>query len=560
MPTITVNKLDLEHLAGQPYSIDDLSTALETAKAEIDAQEGDTLRIQLKDTNRPDLWSTEGLARLLKSHRENSQPDYSFFNHAATEREVIVDPGLLNIRPYIAAFACEGIQVDEATLEALIEAQEKLADGYGRGRSAVAIGIYDASNIEYPVRYEAADPDTTTFIPLDFETAMTLRQILSDHPTGKVYAHLLEGVDKFPLIRDARGEVLSMPPVINSQGLGRVEVGDTYLFCEATGPELDAILLAMAIMAVNMADRGGTIHPVTVQYPYDTPRGQTLTCPFDMTTPLTVDLNEIQRVVGSNISIDQIQTALNAMGYRDIDIKEQTIHVLPAPYRDDILHPVDIVEDVVVGIGYEAFEPEMPRDFTIGKAAPQEDLSDKFRNLMVGSGFQEVFLPILCSQKEQSIEMNNPNADIVSISNPMSENYSALRGALLPGLLKTEGASRRAVYPHRFFEVGEVAVHDPDLNYGTRTDIHLGALEASDEANLSGIQSYLEVLAYYFHFEYTITPIDHPTFLPGRVGEICIGDKSFGLVGEIHPSVLETWGINYPTSIFEVDIRIAEQT
>ena len=155
----------------------------------------------------------------------------------------------------------------------------------------------------------------------------------------------------------------------------------------------------------------------------------------------------------------------------------------PAPYRDDILHPVDIVEDVVVGIGYGAFEPEMPRDFTIGKAAPQEDLSDKFRNLMVGSGFQEVFLPILCSQKEQSIEMNNPNADIVSISNPMSENYSALRGALLPGLLKTEGASRRAVYPHRFFEVGEVAVHDPDLNYGTRTDIHLGALEASDEAN-----------------------------------------------------------------------------
>ncbi|MDP6039608.1 MAG: hypothetical protein QGG64_13750 [Candidatus Latescibacteria bacterium] len=202
----------------------------------------------------------------------------------------------------------------------------------------------------------------------------------------------------------------------------------------------------------------------------------------------------------------------------------------------------------------------MPRDFTVGKAAPQEDLSDKFRNLMVGSGFQEVYLPILCSQKEQSVDMNNPNADIVSISNPMSENYSALRGALLPGLLKTESASRRAVYPHRFFEVGEVAVHDPDVNYGTRTNIHLGALEASDEANLSGIQSYLEVLAYYFHFEYTITPVDHPTFLPGRAGEICIDNKSFGLIGEVHSTVLETWGINYPTSVFEVNIQIADQT
>ncbi len=563
MPKITVDKSDLERLAGQAYSLESLSAALETAKAEIDAAEGDTLRVQLKDTNRPDLWSTEGLARLLKSHREASQPGYSFFAQegippTAREREVIVDPGLQNIRPYIAAFACAGIQVDEAALDALIEAQEKLADGYGRGRSAVAMGIYDASDIAYPVRYDAVDPDATAFVPLEFEREMTLRQILSDHPTGQTYAHLLDGKDQFPLIRDARGEVLSMPPVINSQTLGRVEVGDAFLFCEATGPELDAILLSVAIMAVNMADRGGAIYPVTVRYPYDTPRGQTLICPCDLTQPWQVDVQEIHKVVGSHISMDEIQTALNAMGYRDIDIREQTINARPAPYRDDILHPIDIVEDVVIGVGYDAFEPEMPRDFSIGKAAPQEDLSDQFRDLMVGSGFQEVFLPILCSQKEQTLDMNNPDAQMISISNPMSESYSALRGSLLPGLLKTEAASRRARYPHRIFEVGEVGVLAPSENYGTRTDIHLCALEASDDANLSAIQSYLEVLSYYFHFDYTIAPIDHPTFLPGRSGEICVGENAYGIIGEIHPRVLETWSINYPVSAFEVDICIAE--
>ena len=561
MPIITVNKPDFERLAGQAYSLESLSAALETAKAEIDAEDGDTLRIQLKDTNRPDLWSAEGLARLLKSHRENVQPDYVFFDASGVsqEREVIVDAGLRNIRPFIAAFACEGIAIDDAALDALIEAQEKLADGYGRGRSVVAIGIYDASDIVYPVRYDAVDPDATAFIPLEFEEEMSLRQILSDHPTGRMYAHLLEGKDKFPLIRDSRGEVLSMPPVINSQSLGRVEVGDTFLFCEATGPELDAILLSMAIMAVNMADRGGRIYPVTVRYPYHTPRGQVLTCPYDLTEPVQVDVDEIYKVVGSHISMGQIQTALTAMGYRDIDVQGGRISVCPAPYRDDILHPVDIVEDVVIGVGYEAFEPEMPRDFTVGKAAPEEDLADRFRNLMVGSGFQEVFLPILCSQKEQTVDMNNPDAKIISISNPMSENYSAIRGALLPGLLKTEATSRRALYPHRIFEVGEVGVLDPGENYGTRTDIHLCALEASDEANLSGVQSYLEVLSYYFNFEYNIAPIDHPTFLPGRSGEIRIGERVYGLIGEVHPSVLETWGINYPVSAFEVDIRIVSK-
>ena len=558
MPTITVNKPDFERLAGQAYSSESLSVALETAKAEIDAEDGDTLRIQLKDTNRPDLWSGEGLARLLKSHRENVQPDYSFFDASGVsqEREVIVDPGLRYVRPYIAAFACEGIAIDDAALDALIEAQEKLADGYGRGRSVVAIGIYDASDIVYPVRYDAVDPDKTAFVPLEFDTEMSLRQILSDHPTGRMYAHLLEGKDKFPLIRDSRGEVLSMPPVINSQSLGRVEVGDAFLFCEATGPELDAILLSMAIMAVNMADRGGRIYPVTVRYPFHTPRGQVVTCPYDLTEPLRVDADEIYKVVGSHISMGQIQTALNAMGYRDVDVRDGIIKVRPAPYRDDILHPVDVVEDVVIGVGYEAFEPEMPRDFTVGKAAPEEDLADRFRNLMVGSGFQEVFLPILCSKKEQTVDMNNPDAKIVSISNPMSENYSAIRGALLPGLLKTEATSRRALYPHRIFEVGEVGVLAPGEDYGTRTDIHLCALEASDEANLSGIQSFLEVLSYYFNFEYTIAPIEHPTFLPGRSGEIRTGERVYGLIGEIHPSVLEIWGINYPVSAFEVDIRV----
>ena len=562
MPKITVDKPDLERLAGQAYSLESLSAALETAKAEIDAVEGDALRIQLKDTNRPDLWSTEGLARLLKSHRDNAPPDYSFFHpqigrHA--EREVIVDPGLQHIRPYIAAFACEGISIDEAALKALIEAQEKLADGYGRGRSAVAIGIYDASDIAYPVRYDAADPDAAAFVPLEFEREMTLRQILSDHPTGRTYSHLLAGKDRFPLIRDSRCEVLSMPPVINSQTLGRVEVGDSFLFCEATGPELDAILLSMAIMAANMADRGGRIHPVTTRYPYDTPHGRTLTCPYDLTAPMQVDIREIYKVVGSHISTDRIQMALNALGYRDIAVGKQTVNARPAPYRDDILHPIDIVEDVVIGIGYDTFEPEMPRDFTLGKAAPEEDLADRFRQLMVGSGFQEVFLSILCSRQEQTEDMNDPDAQIVAISNPMSESYSAIRASLLPGLLKTEAASRRARYPHRIFEVGEVGVLAPDENYGTRTDIHLCALEASDEANLSGIQSYLEVLAYYFNFDYTLAPIDHPTFSPGRSGEIRIGERVYGLIGEIHPIVLETWGINYPVSAFEIDILIADR-
>jgi phenylalanyl-tRNA synthetase beta chain len=421
----------------------------------------------------------------------------------------------------------------------------------------VAIGIYDASDIAFPIQYAAADPDAARFVPLGMETELTLRDILSEHPTGETYAHLLEDMDKYPLITDSMGKVLSMPPVINSRNPGAVEVGDTFLFCEATGTELDAVLLSVSIMAANMADRGGRILPVNTIYPYDTPRGREIQCPLDMTESVEVELDDLRRVIGGGIDNGSVEGALAAMGYRDIVLGRTRVRARPAPYRDDILHPVDLIEDVIVAVGFDNFEPEMPHDFTVGKSAPDEDLADRIRGLMVGCGFQELFLPILSSSVDLTERMRAADAAIVEISNPMSENYSAVRNALLPGLLRVEGASRKALYPHHVFEVGEVSVIAPDDLYGTRTEIRLSALEAHAEANLSGIQSHLEALAYYLGFDYSLTPWEHPTFLPGRAGEIRVDGKSYGIIGEFHPEVLENWGISVPASAFEVNIDIA---
>ena len=66
MPTITVIRKDLERLAGQTYDLPELERALEAVKAEVKVEDDALLKIQLKDTNRPDLWSSEGVARLLK--------------------------------------------------------------------------------------------------------------------------------------------------------------------------------------------------------------------------------------------------------------------------------------------------------------------------------------------------------------------------------------------------------------------------------------------------------------------------------------------------------------
>ena len=177
---------------------------------------------------------------------------------------------------------------------------------------------------------------------------------------------------------------------------------------------------------------------------------------------------------------------------------------------------------------------------------------------MVGCGFQELFLPILCARDNLTTRLRNPDEAVVEIENPMSDSYSAVRNSLLPGMLRVASVSRRAIYPHRIFEVGEVAVIAPEEDYGCLTQVRLAAVEASSEANLSGIQSHLEALSYFLRVDYSLNAIDHPSFLPGRAGEICKAGTPYGIIGEIHPEVLEMWGIGVPVSAFEVDIRIAE--
>ena len=559
MPTISVTKQDLERLAGKTYELPELERALEYSKAEVKV-EGDELRVQLKDTNRPDLWSTEGLGRALKGYREGVYDAYDFFTSSGeVDRHIDVDAGLEHIRPYVSGFVCRGVEIDDDALKQLIETQERLTDNYGRGRSSIAIGIYDASDIVYPIRYQAVSPDTR-FTPLEATSEMSLRQILSDHPTGQTYAHLLEGFESYPLLRDARDEVLSMPPIINSASLGRVEVGNSHLFVEATGTVLDHVLHTIAIFATNLADRGATIEPVTTHYPYDTARGRDIRSPVDMALPMTATLARINETAGTVLESGQIEAALTQMGYRSVTATQERVTATAPPYRDDLLHPVDMIEDIIIGIGYETFDAIMPRDFTIGKSAPQEDLSDRIRHQLVGCGFQELFLPILGSVENQTTRIRNEDAPAIVISNPMSEHYGCARWSLIPGLLSVEETSRRAIYPHRLFEVGEVARKDPNHDYGSRTDILVTALEASEDANLSGIQSYLEALAYYTGFEYELRPLDHPTYLPGRAGEIVSNGQVYGMIGEIHPEVLDNWGIAVPVSAFEVDINIADRT
>lgn len=563
MPKIEVYEDALYRYIGKKVEGDEFVKLLSCAKAEFDGREDDLLKIELNDTNRPDLWSTAGIGRQLRIYTGGKQENYSFFSSAKEAKEcenrvIEVDPALEKIRPYIAAFAVRGSGIDESSLKDIIQTQEKLCWNYGQKRKTIAMGVYRSDLLEYPVRYMAADPDATSFVPLAFEKRLTLREIIKEHPKGQEFGNIVSGFDRFPYITDSRGKTLSFPPVINSNDVGAVKVGDKELFIEMTGTEIYSLMVATAIVACDLYDAGYEILPVKTVYPCDTPLGREVTSPFYFQQPVGVDISYVNKLLGENMKPEEAAEYGRKLGCR-IEVAGEKLTLYPSEYRNDFLHPVDVIEDIMIGKSLPAFEPVMPGDFTMGKLTDATLFGRKAKNIMVGLGFQEMVYNYLGSRRDFIDRMNIEGSEVVRISNPMSENFEYLRPSILPSLLNSEAVSGNAVYPHKIFEAGKTAVKESSENYGVATINSLGFLSADREAGFNLVSSQLSALMFYLSAGYTLKESDDPRFIRGRCAAIMCGGKKVGIMGEIHPQVLENWGIQMPCAACEVNLDLVMQ-
>lgn len=584
MPKIEVNEKLFFNLLGKRYDYDTLERKLTSGKAELDekpdmSQKEDerVIKIELNDTNRPDLWSTGGITRQLRLHDGAKRSDYSKFMSKKGDikdsgnRIVKVDPELKNIRPFMVSFVISGKPIDDPMLKDIIQTQEKLAWNFGRKRKTISMGVYRVADIKFPVHYKAVDPDTTSFVPLQYDKPMTCRQILTEHPKGKDYGWILKDMKKFPLLLDDKNEVMSMAPIINSATLGAVKVGDKDLMVELTGDNIENLLLSANIVACDFADAGYEILPVKVVHPYETGLGKEITAPYYFQQSTRTTLLEINKRLGCDISKEKVLDALSRMDNdvisKDFPATEKTAKYLnanksdveftlsPPPYRNDFLHGVDIIEDVMIGIGIDYFKPIRPKDFTVGQLSDVTVFSRKAKEIMVGLGYQEMIFNYLGSKKDYIDKMNITTDKVIEILNPMSENYQYVRPSIISSLLRAESGSANAIFPHKIFEIGKVAFLEPSENTGTKTIQSLGFMTAENNANFNSIASEVSTILYYLDHKYDVKESDDPRFIPGRQAAVFVNGKQVGVFGEVHPQVLENWQITVPCVAGELNLE-----
>ncbi|MCK5024334.1 MAG: phenylalanine--tRNA ligase subunit beta, partial [Thermoplasmata archaeon] len=506
---------------------------------DIDSVDGDTMNVEFFP-NRPDLYSVEGVARAVRNFigKDKGLADYE-----VKPGEVVlkVEESVNDVRPFIVAGIVRGVNMTDELIASLMEAQEKLHLTLGRKRKKVAIGVHDMRDLKPPFVYKAVDPKSIKFAPLGYDSAMDMDEILESHEKGMEYAWVLENQTKYPIILDSEGQVLSFPPIINGN-ITSVTENTTELFLDLTGTDMNALNMTLNIIATMLAERGGKIETVKVQYP-----DNEMILPDLKPKTREITREEVNKLLGTEYSTEQIIEYLGKMGFGATSNGEKISVKTPA-YRNDIIHNVDLIEDVAIGAGYGQIIGTMPKSLTFGKEREIEIKSNLTRRLLMGHGYLEVKSIALSCEKEQFELMQRPESSkLVKIQNPINDYLTCMRMTLAPSMFMFFKANKHRDLPQNIFEVGDVVV-------GTDTIRHIAALAMHSKAGFTEIKSLVQTYLRDMNIRFDLGPCEDPAYIPGRSAEILIDGKPAGSFGEYSPQVLENFELGYPVAGFELSI------
>ena len=525
-------------------SFDKLLEMLQRIKGEIEEVSDEYVEIEF-EVDRPDLYTCEGIARYLKGliGKELGAPKYEPYT---TPYKVYVEN--VPSRPYIAVFVVENVRVDDAFFEELIQFQEKLHISLGGRRRRVAIGLHDLEKLpSKTLYYRFADIDTVKFRPLNMDATMSLREVLINTKQGREYGDISLQDNMHPVLYAGDG-VISVPPVINAD-ITRVEPGTKHLLVDVTGTDLRGVLDVSAVLAATLAERGGRrIGVVRIDYE----GGDSIETPDMKPREMYLEVPYVKRVLGIDVDVEEAANLLRSTRF-DAEIEgDKKLRVVVPRYRIDILHPVDLVEEIAIAIGYEKLEPRKPEKLQRPMPLPVHTWEKFARLILAGYGFVEVMSFTLTSCKEQKRVCGLKQDEMVVLSNPVSVELDCLRSCLLHQLLEV-AAKNQSIIPLRLFELGEVVIMS-NTDTGVEARNKLALLIMDYKAGYEDIQSYVYGLIRLMGDSIlAVKQAEHPALIRGRTAIIETKHGVTGIMGEVKPEILEEYSITYPVAVAELD-------
>jgi phenylalanyl-tRNA synthetase beta chain len=434
----------------------------------------------------------------------------------------------------------------------------------GRKRAKGAIGIHDLAMLKgeaieddregRSITYTGIEPEGDRFVPLDSDAEMTPAEVLADHPTGEEYAELVAGYDSYPAIYDEIG-LFSFPPVINGRRT-EVSTDSRELFVEMTGTDQWTIDHMLNVVCYALEARGGQVEALEVEY-----ADGTLERPDFSTRTKSLPHPRIENTLGIDLDPEEVLDLLERSGLdgkREEADDDLVYEVTVPPYRVDVLHPVDLVDDLGRSYGFNELEPRYPDVETVGGRHETDRLERAVRDVLVGLGFEDLLNFHMIGRTDNYDRMGlSPGDDAVggepaaTITAPYSEEYEIVRTWALPSILMVLENNTHRAYPQNLAEVGMTFHQDDDENTGVAERRTVAGVLAHHDASYEDARSRLRAIAAQFDVELETPRTDHPSFISGRVAEVVLENESVGVVGELHPEVIVEHDVEVPVVGFE---------
>lgn len=529
MPKITLNKKDTLKLIGKNISDKQLSESIPLIGTDLEKITKDEIEVEIFP-NRPDMLSEEGFARALSSFL-GIKTGLKNYKINKSNYKYKVDPKVKKIRPHCTAAVVKGLKFDEVSLAAIMNLQDKLHTTHGRNRKKVAMGVHDLSKIKFPLTY-TTKKKSFKFRALEDKEEKTIQKILEEHPKGKDYAHLLTK-SEVPIWIDANNQVLSMPPIINSEET-KVTLDTKEVFLDLTGTDPIALDQALNILVTALADRGGKIYTVN-KTPNLNPK------------KVKINVDKVNKLLGLNLTKSQVSKLASKMG---LSYSQSNSMISYPSFRADILSEVDIMEDLAIAYGYNNFETSIPNISTIAEENPFEKFKNLVGEICIGLNLQEVSSYHLSNNEDETKKMNT-DLKSIKVINSISQEYNVLRPWIIPSLMNILKINRHNEYPQNIFEMGKVFIKKgTDIEEPTR----LGIALCNHNTDFTESKKILDAIFSSLGLTPTYENTDHGSFIPGRVARVSIKNKKVAYIGELHPEVIKNFNMDMPISAIELNL------
>jgi len=543
MTILTLNRKELESKIGKITP--EIEEKIAMFGTPVDSSTAREISIEVFP-NRPDLLSLQGFARSFLQYLGKKAIAKYTAKKPKKDYKIKVEASVKKVRPYTTCAIVKGLKLNNEKIKEIVNIQEKLHLTIGRKRKKLAIGIYPLEKIKLPIKYTAKKPEDILFRPLEMNKELNGKQILRQHPAGREYAHLLQDQELFPVFIDADNKVLSVPPIINSHETGKITEKTKEIFIEFSGHNLEALKKALNIIVAVFEDMGGKV------YAMDISDEKNITTPDLEFEKLEFKIEDINKTLGLELNEKQIKSYLEKMGIGVEKDKEKLIALIPA-YRTDILHWIDLTEEVAIAYGYDKFKPEIPEISTIGEEDQKAVIKRKLAEILSGLNLLEVSSYHLTT-KQDIKKMHFNFKDFIEVEDSKTE-FSVLRNDLLSNSLKILSENSDSTYPQKIFEIGKIfELSKSGENPPVQEKEKLAVVLTDEKINFTDLKQVLDYLFKMLDKTYEIKETENSNFIKGRVANIFVEGKEIGVIGEIAPRVIKNWKLKNPVVGLELDL------